>query len=195
MSSSTPTMIQEIWNTVIEPKIAQVLSGSARLTFAEHSTAYAAVYERHVRAGYGEDPTSIYLEFYNLVSKFFDEHTKRIAAGTPGNQNQEELVSYYDAELDRFSSGVKIVNRMLDYLNRFHDATSGRSREGTENCLTVRNLAFKLWNENVFDFLAPRLEGTNKVRIDDVRGGSCFTCGRSRFTRKFNFRCSARRSQ
>ncbi|KAK7056045.1 CULLIN-2 domain-containing protein [Favolaschia claudopus] len=154
-------MAQEIWNSEIVPKIVQVLSSSTPLTFAEHSAAYTAVYRCVTDARAHETCR----ELHTLTGNFFAEHTKSIVTGAPGND--AELTAYYDTEWDRFSKGVKVVDRLMNQLNR-HYVRRVRD-EGNKGIFTVRNLAFKSWKSNVFDALSPRLEGVEKTRVDAVR--------------------------
>ncbi|KAK6987521.1 CULLIN-2 domain-containing protein [Favolaschia claudopus] len=155
-------MAQEIWDSEIMPKIVQVMSSSTPLTFAEHSAAYTAVYQCVTSARRADETRR---ELHTLTGKFFAEHTKSIATGAPGDD--AELTAYYDAEWDRFSKAVKVVDRLLNQLNR-HYVQRVRD-EGNKEILAVRNLAFKSWKSNVFDILSPRLEGVNKTRVDAVR--------------------------
>ncbi|KAJ6574573.1 hypothetical protein B0H19DRAFT_1371570 [Mycena capillaripes] len=190
---TSPTMAQsdadaqELWKTDLEPRITQILTGSEPLTYAAHSAVYSAGYNFILKGkGKGQNNNNDNCKYlYAQVQSFFAEYTQRIrevrtlrgfhilltyrdplqAAPNDGS----ELPAYYDAEWDRFSRGVGIVDRLLDYLNKHH--VNRLRAEGQTTALTVRSLAFNNWKANVFEALSPRLANTDsdKARIETIR--------------------------
>jgi len=160
---------QELWKTDLEPRITQILTGSEPVTYATHSAVYSAGYT-FITMGKGKgkhDNNDNCKYLYAQVQPFFTEYTRRIREAAPSDN--PALPSYYDAEWDRFSRGVGIVDRLLDYLNKHY--VNRLRAEGQTTVLTVRNLAFNSWKTNVFDALSPRLENTDtdKARIETIR--------------------------
>ncbi|KAF7349851.1 CULLIN-2 domain-containing protein [Mycena venus] len=159
---------QDLWNTKLEPPVLQILTGSEPITYATHTAVYSAGYN-YILAGKGNNNNC--RDLYASVKLFFSDYTQRISA--KASSDDSSLPAYYDAEWDRFSRGVEIVNRLLDYLNRHY--VNRERDEGKKAIITVRNLAFVSWKTNVFESLLPRLENTeeaDKTQLETIR--QCF---------------------
>ncbi|KAJ7798718.1 hypothetical protein B0H14DRAFT_2906021 [Mycena olivaceomarginata] len=161
---------EEAWKTDFEPTMIQVLAGSPPITFETHSAVYSAAhnYVSSSRSKPGVNPCP---DLYGQVKLFFAQYTERIGAAAP--DDDAIVPAYYDAEWDRFSRGVKVVDRLLEPLNK-HFVNRARDT-GTKDLLTVRNLAFDGWKKNVFERLLLRLENADsidKARLEMIR--SCF---------------------
>ncbi|KAJ6574579.1 hypothetical protein B0H19DRAFT_605214 [Mycena capillaripes] len=172
---TSPTMAQsdadaqELWKTDLEPRITQILTGNEPLTYATHSAVYSAGYDLILKGkGKGQNNNNNNCKYlYAQVQSFFAEYTQRIRGAAPSDGSA--LSAYYDAEWDRFSRGVGIVDRLLDYLNKHY--VNRLRAEGQTTVLTVRNLAFHNWKKNVFEALSSHLANTDtgKARIETIR--------------------------
>ncbi|KAF8172943.1 hypothetical protein K438DRAFT_1772375 [Mycena galopus ATCC 62051] len=165
----TPTLneTQALWNTDIEPTMLQILTESEPLTFAAHAATYSVVSKfvsngkRDGRGGVGDSCPDLYAQ----VELFFTQYTSKIAALQAAPQDDGALPEYYDFEWDRFGRGARVVDRLLDCLNRYYvGRVKGRK--------TVRKLTFDSWKTNVFEALRPRLENTDdqtrKERLETI---------------------------
>ncbi|KAJ7346185.1 hypothetical protein DFH08DRAFT_870701 [Mycena albidolilacea] len=158
------TSAHEAWTNEFEPTMLQVLAGRETISMEAHATLCAAVW-KYITSGIHNG-----VALSDEIKCFFTDYTQRIATAAPSDG--AALPGYYDAEWGRFAPGVKLANRLLDFVNRHHVQGIRRNPEGNASVMTVRNLAFDSWKMNVLEVLLPRLEiRTASTRRDSSISG------------------------
>ncbi|KAK7469113.1 ubiquitin ligase (cullin) of SCF [Stygiomarasmius scandens] len=86
-------------------------------------------------------------DLYNHLIRYFVVHLKSLRDRTE-NLQDEELLRYYAAEWDRYTTGANYINRLFTYLNR-HWVKRERD-EGRKNVYPVYTLSLVQWKTNLF---------------------------------------------
>ncbi|KAF5382559.1 hypothetical protein D9615_002947 [Tricholomella constricta] len=86
-------------------------------------------------------------DLYNNLIRYFVTHLKSLREKTDALQD-EDLLRYYAAEWDRYTTGANYINRLFTYLNR-HWVKRERD-EGRKGVYPVYTLALVQWKNNLF---------------------------------------------
>ncbi|TFK40615.1 Cullin [Crucibulum laeve] len=86
-------------------------------------------------------------DLYNNLIRYFVTHLKTLRENTDALQD-EDLLRYYAAEWDRYTTGANYINRLFTYLNR-HWVKRERD-EGRKGVYPVYTLALVQWKNNLF---------------------------------------------
>ncbi|THV05232.1 Cullin-domain-containing protein [Dendrothele bispora CBS 962.96] len=116
-------------------------------------------------------------DLYNHLIRYFVVHLKSLRDQTD-NLQDEELLRYYAAEWDRYTTGANYINRLFTYLNR-HWVKRERD-EGRKNVYPVYTLSLVQWKTNLFVPIQQRhakLAGAILRLIEQQRNGETIDQG------------------
>lgn len=116
-------------------------------------------------------------DLYNNLIRYFVAHLKTLRDHSDSLQD-EDLLRYYGAEWDRYTTGANYINRLFTYLNR-HWVKRERD-EGRKNVYPVYTLALVQWRTNFFQYIQnknTKLAGAILRLIEIQRNGDTIDQG------------------
>ncbi|KAK7470072.1 ubiquitin ligase (cullin) of SCF [Stygiomarasmius scandens] len=124
------------------------------LTFPNYTSLYTTVYNyctsTKMQGKQDNNRTGANLvgaDLYAKLSEYFVEHFRPMKEKATGLQD-EELLRYYAAEWDRYTTGANYLNRLFTYLNRYW--VKRERDEGKKAVYQVYTLALAQWKSHFF---------------------------------------------
>ncbi|KXN86112.1 Cullin-1 [Leucoagaricus sp. SymC.cos] len=127
----------------------------AGLSFADYTNLYTTVYnyctstKMHSRIDSGNRTGAnlVGSDLYNKLSGYFVQHFQPMMEKSE-NLQDVELLRYYAAEWDRYTTGANYLNRLFTYLNRYW--VKRERDEGKKGVYQVYTLALAQWKTYFF---------------------------------------------
>ncbi|KAG6918745.1 hypothetical protein DXG01_011936 [Tephrocybe rancida] len=115
-------------------------------------------------------------DLYNNLIRYFVQHLSSLQE-TANALQDEELLRYYAAEWDRYTTGANYINRLFTYLNR-HWVKRERD-EGRKQVYPVYTLALVQWNGKLFNAVQKDTNLANAILrlIESQRNGETIDQG------------------
>ncbi|KAF5371252.1 hypothetical protein D9758_004235 [Tetrapyrgos nigripes] len=124
------------------------------LTFVHYTSLYSTVYNyctsTKMQGKQDNNRTGANLvgaDLYAKLTEYFMEHFKPMKEKASGLQD-EDLLRYYAAEWDRYTTGANYLNRLFTYLNRYW--VKRERDEGKKAVYQVYTLALAQWKQHFF---------------------------------------------
>ena len=107
-------------------------------------------------------------DLYMRVEECLRQHVKRLTDTLSAQRDNALLDAYLDS-WERFNVGMKAVNHIFNYLNRFW--VKRKKDEGATNIHEIKTLAIVIWQETLFGSLKSRLRACILNAIAADRAG------------------------
>jgi cullin 1 len=107
-------------------------------------------------------------ELYNRLSEFLKKHMKHLGKQAEGKMD-EALLMYYSKEWERFTTAMKYINNIFDYLNRHW--IKREADDGKKEVYEIYTLSLVIWRDHLFHAQKPRLINALLALIEKERNG------------------------
>ncbi|KAH8796887.1 Cullin [Flagelloscypha sp. PMI_526] len=160
--------LEETWNFLQAGVNLIMTKLESGLSFSNYTNLYTTVYNyctstkmqgklEHNRTG----ANLVGSDLYNKLSEYFVAHFHPITGQAAALQD-EELLRFYTAQWDRYTTGANYLNRLFTYLNRYW--VKRERDEGKKQVYQVYTLALAQWkNEFFMHVQGPQKKLTNAV--------------------------------
>ncbi|KAF5322714.1 hypothetical protein D9619_000259 [Psilocybe cf. subviscida] len=146
--------LAETW-TYLEGGVDHIMNHLEQgLSFTGYTSLYTTVYnyctstKMHGRLDSNRSGANLVgSDLYNKLSEYFVAHFTSMIEKANG-LTDVDLLRYYAAEWDRYTTGANYLNRLFTYLNRYW--VKRERDEGKKNVFQVYTLALSQWKEHFF---------------------------------------------
>lgn len=107
-------------------------------------------------------------ELYNRLSEYLKRHMKQLGKQAEGKMD-EALLMYYSKEWERFTTAMKYINNIFDYLNRHW--IKREADDGKKEVYEIYTLSLVIWRDHLFHSQKPRLINALLALIEKERNG------------------------
>ncbi|EGG15794.1 cullin A [Cavenderia fasciculata] len=107
-------------------------------------------------------------ELYNRLNVFLKKHMKELLE-VADKKMDESLLGYYFTEWERYTSSMRYINHILNYLNRYW--IKREIDDGKKEVYEVYVLSFVIWRDCLFTALKSRLTSALLDLIEGERNG------------------------
>jgi len=107
-------------------------------------------------------------ELYNRLCDFLKKHMTLLSKEAEQKQD-DALLTYYTKEWERFTTAMRYINHIFEYLNRHW--IKRESDDGKKEVFDVETLALVIWKDNLFQQQKTRLTAALLALIKKERNG------------------------
>jgi len=107
-------------------------------------------------------------ELYNKLKDFLTKHMKSLLKNAEAKMD-EGLLHYYNNEWDRYTTAMKYINHIFQYLNRHW--IKREADDGKKEVYEIYTLALVIWRDHLFTALKQRLTNAILALIEKERNG------------------------
>lgn len=107
-------------------------------------------------------------ELYNRLCEFLKRHMRELLK-VAETRMDEALLQYYYTEWERFTTAMKYINHIFQYLNRHW--IKREADDGKKEVYEVYTLSLVIWRDHLFSALRARLTNSLLVLVESERNG------------------------
>jgi len=107
-------------------------------------------------------------ELYTRLSEFLKNHMKKLCKQAEGKMD-DDLLMYYSKEWERFTTAMKYINNIFDYLNRHW--IKREADDGKKEVYDIYTLSLVIWRDHMFHAQKGRLINSLLSLIEKERNG------------------------
>eukprot|EP01090_Pellita_catalonica_P012433 TRINITY_DN2700_c0_g1_i1.p1 TRINITY_DN2700_c0_g1~~TRINITY_DN2700_c0_g1_i1.p1 ORF type:complete len:762 (+),score=116.57 TRINITY_DN2700_c0_g1_i1:78-2363(+) len=107
-------------------------------------------------------------ELYNRLRDFLKKHMRGLVKEAETKQD-DSLLRYYTKEWERFTTAMKYINHIFDYLNRHW--IKREADDGKKQVYDINTLSLVIWRNHMFHAQRNRLTNALLVLIEKERNG------------------------
>eukprot|EP01089_Gocevia_fonbrunei_P002144 TRINITY_DN12137_c0_g1_i1.p1 TRINITY_DN12137_c0_g1~~TRINITY_DN12137_c0_g1_i1.p1 ORF type:complete len:763 (-),score=161.61 TRINITY_DN12137_c0_g1_i1:105-2393(-) len=107
-------------------------------------------------------------ELYTRLSDFLKKHMRTLVKEADSKMD-DVLLTYYTKEWERFTTAMKYINNIFDYLNRHW--IKREADDGKKEVYDIYTLSLVIWRDNLFNAQKTRLTNALLVLIMKERNG------------------------
>eukprot|EP01087_Luapelamoeba_hula_P025172 TRINITY_DN985_c0_g1_i1.p1 TRINITY_DN985_c0_g1~~TRINITY_DN985_c0_g1_i1.p1 ORF type:complete len:763 (-),score=161.29 TRINITY_DN985_c0_g1_i1:136-2424(-) len=107
-------------------------------------------------------------ELYNRLFEYLKRHMKSLSK-IAENKLDDALLMYYSKEWERFTTAMKYINNIFDYLNRHW--IKREADDGKKEVYEIYTLSLVVWRDHLFQALRTRLTAALLALIEKERQG------------------------
>jgi len=107
-------------------------------------------------------------ELYNRLSEYLKRHMKNLSKQAEGKLD-DALLMYYSKEWERFTTAMKYINNIFDYLNRHW--IKREADDGKKEVYDIETLSLVIWRDHLFQAQRARLTNALLALIEKERNG------------------------
>lgn len=107
-------------------------------------------------------------DLYNRLSDYLKKHMKNLSKQAEGKMD-DALLMYYSKEWERFTTAMKYINNIFDYLNRHW--IKREADDGKKEVYDIFTLSLVIWRDHLFHAQKGRLTNALLALIEKERNG------------------------
>eukprot|EP00005_Dracoamoeba_jomungandri_P001963 CAMPEP_0174261182 /NCGR_PEP_ID=MMETSP0439-20130205/11275_1 /TAXON_ID=0 /ORGANISM="Stereomyxa ramosa, Strain Chinc5" /LENGTH=759 /DNA_ID=CAMNT_0015345615 /DNA_START=55 /DNA_END=2334 /DNA_ORIENTATION=+ len=107
-------------------------------------------------------------ELYNRLAEYLKRYMKQISKQAEGKMD-DALLMYYSKEWERYTTAMKYINNIFDYLNRHW--IKREADDGKKEVYDINTLSLVIWRDNLFHAQKTRLTNALLQLIEKERDG------------------------
>jgi cullin 1 len=107
-------------------------------------------------------------ELYSRLSDFLKNHMQKLCKQAEGKMD-DDLLMYYSKEWERFTTAMKYINNIFDYLNRHW--IKREADDGKKEVYDIFTLSLVIWRDHMFSAQKGRLINALLALIEKERNG------------------------
>eukprot|EP00026_Physarum_polycephalum_P002622 Phypoly_transcript_02629.p1 GENE.Phypoly_transcript_02629~~Phypoly_transcript_02629.p1 ORF type:complete len:773 (+),score=104.10 Phypoly_transcript_02629:123-2441(+) len=107
-------------------------------------------------------------ELYNRLCEFLKRHMRELLK-VADTKMDDALLQYYNTEWERFTTAMKFINHIFQYLNRHW--IKREADDGKKEVYEVYTLSLVIWRDHMFQALRTRLTSSLLALVEAERNG------------------------